>query len=123
MKRRRLIALISVCILAVLGLVAVGGGLVIMHTDVPRKVVQSRLAAAVNGAVYVGRVSGNPFSGITIDTLAIRDNMGELFLSSGRFATDYDVRDLMDTRLFLRHVIADHPYLHFRQYTNGDWNL
>jgi translocation and assembly module TamB len=123
MKRRRLIALISVCILAVLGLVAVGGGLVIMHTDVPRKVVQSRLAAAVNGAVYVGRVSGNPFSGITIDTLAIRDNTGELFLSSGRFATDYDVRDLMDTRLFLRHVIADHPYLHFRQYTNGDWNF
>ena len=123
MKRRRLIAIISVCILAFLGLVVVGGSLVIMHTDVPRELVQSRLGAAVNGSVYVGRISGNPFSGITIDTLAIRDKTGELFLSTGRVATDYDIRDLMDTRLFLRHLVAEHPYLHFRQYANGDWNF
>jgi hypothetical protein len=123
MKRRRLIAIISVCSLAFLGLVVVGGSLVIMRTDVPREIVQSRLGAAVNGSVYVGRISGSPFSGITIDTLAIRDKTGELFLSAGRTAADYDVRDLMDTRLFLRHVVSDHPYLHFRQYSNGDWNF
>src|SRR5436309_12204095 len=123
MKRRRVIAIIRICILAFVGLVTAGGGLVIMHTDVPRKIVQSRLAAAVNGSVYVGRISGNPFSGITIDTLAIRDNTGELFLSTGKVATDYDARDLMDTRLFLRHLIADHPFLRLRQYANGDWNF
>lgn len=123
MKRRRLIAIISVCILAFLGLVVVGGSLVIMHTDVPREFVQSRLAAAVNGSAYVGRISGNPLSGITIDSLAIRDKTGELFLSTGRVAADYDVRDLMDTRVLLRHLVADHPYLHFRQYSNGDWNF
>ena len=123
MKRRRLIAIISVCSLAFLGLVVVGGTLVIMHTDLPRKFVQSRLAAAVSGSVYVGRISGNPISGITIDTIAIRDKAGELFLSTGRVAADYDVRDIMDTRIFLHHLVADHPYLHFRQYNNGDWNF
>jgi translocation and assembly module TamB len=122
MKRRRLIAIISICILAAAGLVAVGATLVIMHTDVARRFVQSRLAAAVNGSVYVGRISGNPFSGLAIDSVAIRDRTGELFLSTGRTAADYDVRDLMDTRLFLRHLVADHPYIHFRQYANGDWN-
>src|SRR5258708_707871 len=123
MKRRRLIAIISVCSLAFLGLMVVGGSLVIMHTDVPREIVQSRLGAAVNGSVYVGRIAGNPFSGVTIDTLAIRDKTGELFLSTGRVAADYDVRDLIDTRLLLHPLVADHPYLHFRQYANGDWNF
>lgn len=123
MKRRRLIAIISVCTLAVLGLVAVVGVLVLMRTDVPRQIVQNRLKAGVNGSVYVGRISGNPLSGITIDSIAIRDPSGELFLSTGRVATDYDIRDIADTRLFLHHLIADHPYIHFRQYSNGDWNF
>src|SRR5258708_19905729 len=123
MKRRRLIAIISVCTLACLGLAVLGGSLTIMHTDVPRQFVQSRLAAAVDGSVHVGRISGNPFSGLTIDTLAIRDKSGELFLSAGRVAADYDVRDLMDTRVLLHHLVTDHPYLHFRQYANGDWNF
>ena len=122
MKRRRLIALVSVCTLFGLGLLAAIGGVVVMRTDLARRVVATRLAGAVNGSVYVGRITGNPFSGITVDTIAIRDRSGELFLSTGRVATDYDVRDLMDTRIFLRHLIADHPYLHLRQYANGDWN-
>src|SRR5258708_19284844 len=123
MKRRRLIAIISVCTLACLGLAVLGGSLTIMHTDVPRQFVQSRLAAAVDGSVHVGRISGNPFSGLTIDTLAIRDKSGELFLSAGRVAADYDVRDLMHTRVPLHHLVTDHPYLHFRQYPTADWNF
>ena len=61
-----------------------------------RGLIQNRLAAAVNGRVHVGRISGNPFSGITIDSLSIWDRKGELFFSTGKVAADYDVRDLMD---------------------------
>ena len=123
MKRRRLIAIVSVCTLLGLGLIAVVGSWALMRTDIPRRFVQQLIATGVNGTVYVGRISGNPFAGITVDSFAIRDRSGELFASTGKVTADYDIRDIMDTRLYLRHVVAEHPYVHFRQYQNYDWNF
>jgi translocation and assembly module TamB len=122
MKRRRLIAVISICTLAAFAVLAIAAGVVLMNTDLARQFIQGRVAAAVNGSVYIGRISGNPFSGIVIDSLAIRDRSGEMVLSTGRIAADYDIRDLMDTRLHLRHVIAERPFLHLRQREGGSWN-
>ena len=123
MKRRRLIALVSIFSLLGLGLLAVIAGVIVMRTDIARSFIADRLASAVNGKVHLGRITGNPFSGLTVDTLAIYDKNGELFLSTGRVTADYDVRDLIDTRLYLRQLVVDHPYLHLRQYANGDWNF
>src|SRR3954468_18756792 len=94
-----------------------------MRSDLPRRFIQNRFQSAVNGTVYLGRISGNPFSGITVDTFAIRDRSGELFVSTGKLAFDYDIRDVMDTRIYLHHVVAEHPYVHFRQFQNYDWNF
>src|SRR4051812_25220991 len=123
MKRRRLIALISVCTLAVLGLVAVVAGLIFVRTDLARRLVEGQIASAITGSVHVGRLSGNLFSGITIDSLEIRDASGEVFLSTGQAAVDYDIRDLMDTRLYLRHLVANHPYINLHQHPGGEWNF
>lgn len=122
MKRRRLIALISLCTLATFGVLAMVAGVVVMRTDMATNFVRSRIAAAVNGSVYLGRISGNPFSGITIDSLMIRDRAGEIVVSTGRVTTSYDIRDLIDTRIHLRHVVAEHPYLHLRRHASGKWN-
>jgi len=121
-KRRRLITLVSICTLLALGLATAAAVVVVMRTDIARRFVENRLASAVNGTVHVGRIRGNPFSGVTVDTLAIRDVTGELFLSTGHVAVDYDVRDLLAMRLFLRHLAASHPYVHVRQFANGEWN-
>jgi translocation and assembly module TamB len=122
MKRRRLIAIIALCTLAAIGVLMVVGGMVVMRTDVARNFVQGFLASRIDGSVYVGRISGNPLSGITIDTFAIRDRAGELVVSTGRVAVRYDIRDLADQRLYLRHVVAEHPHVHLRDFGEGRWN-
>jgi translocation and assembly module TamB len=122
MKRRRLIAIISVCTLLTIGLMMVIGVAVLMRTDVPRNFVQQVLASRINGSLYIGRISGNPLSGLTIDSIAVRDTTGELVLSTGRLTADYDIRDIIDARIYLRHVVVDHPHIHLRDYGRGKWN-
>src|SRR5688572_15834836 len=122
MKRRRLIAIISLCTLAALGIIGVVGVMVVMQTDVPRNFVRRLLTARVNGSVYVGRISGNPLGGLTIDSIAVRDTSGEMVFSSGRLAFDYDIRDLIDQRIYLRHLVVEHPHIHLRDYGKGNWN-
>src|SRR5258708_39317186 len=46
-----------------------------------------------------------------------------MVVSTGRVGAGCDVRDVMDARVRLHHLVTDHPYLHFRQYANGDWNF
>src|SRR3954469_7652302 len=121
MKRRKLIALISLCTVVVLGIAGAITVFALMHSDVPRRLIEVRLAAAVNGSVHLGRISGNPFRGLTIDTVAIRDKSGDLVISTGRLTADYDVRDIIDSRVFLRHVTAEHPLVKIRQIGNT-WN-
>jgi translocation and assembly module TamB len=122
MKRRRLIAIISLCTLLTIGLLMVIGGAVLMRTDTPRNFVQQLLQSRINGRLYVGRISGNPLAGLTIDSIALRDSTGEMVFSSGPVTFDYDVRDIMDSRVHLRHVNIEHPYVHLRDFGGGRWN-
>src|SRR4051812_37611810 len=122
MKRRRLIAIISVCTLLTIGLLMVIGVAVLMRTDVPRNFIQQVLASRINGSLYIGRISGNPLSGLTIDSIAVRDTPGELVLSPGPLTADYDTRDIIASRLYLRHVVVEHPHIHLRDYGRGKWN-
>ena len=122
MKRRRLIALISLCTLFAVGLLAVIAGAVLMRSDVPRNFVQQVLQSRINGRLYVGRISGNPLAGLTIDSIALRDSTGDMVLSTGRVSFDYDIRDIMDTRIHLRHVAVEHPSVHLRDFGENRWN-
>src|ERR1041384_6798348 len=99
MKRRRLIAIISLCTLLTIGLLMVVGVAVLMRTDVPRNFVQQLLQSRINGRLYIGRISGNPLAGLTIDSLALRDATGAMIVSTGPITVDYDVRDIMDSRI------------------------
>src|SRR5688572_19173519 len=101
MKRRRLIAIISLCTLAILGILVVVAGTVVMRTDMARNFVQTAIASRINGSVHIGRISGSPLAGLTVDTVAIRDSAGALVLSTGRLSVAYDIRDIVDTRIHL----------------------
>src|SRR5215208_4341176 len=102
MKRRRLIAIISLCTLFTIGLLMVVGGAILMRTDVPRNFIQQLLASRITGRLYIGRISGNLLAGLTVDSIAVRDSTGALVLSTGRVTVDYDIRDVMDSRIHLR---------------------
>jgi translocation and assembly module TamB len=59
---------------------------------------------AIQGTLYVGRVSGSIFTGLDIDTLEIRDRNDSLFVAAAHVSLAYDPRDLLDRRILLRNV-------------------
>lgn len=128
MRRRRLVALVSVTALALIALIAIGTGLFVTSTSYGRnsvlrdRVIKPLLQHAWHGSVYIGALHGNVLTGITIDTVAIRDTRGELFVSSGPITLTWDPRDIIDRRIFIRTARVEHPYVHLIQHENGDWN-
>lgn len=128
MRRRRLVALVSVAALALIALIAVGTGLFVTGTNYGRnnvlrdRVIAPLLQHAVHGSVYLGTLHGNLVTGLTLDTVAIRDKRGVLFISSGPITATWDPRDIIDRRIFIRTARIEHPYVHLIQHENDDWN-
>ncbi len=126
MSRRRVIALVSLGALVALGLFVLGGGLALTTTDGGQKAlrgwIQTRVAASMKGRIYIGPMHGSFLTGITIDSLELRDDEDSLFVATGRIAVEYDPRDIADRRLYLRRVDVRHPVVVLRQRENWSWN-
>ena len=127
MTRRRFIALISLCMLVVLGLIGVGVGLFFTRTESGqagvRRAIQRQVASKIKGRLYIGPMSGNYFTGLTIDSLELRDDEDSLFVATGRVKLEYDVRDIIDRRLHFRKVEVAHPVVVLRQHADYTWNF
>jgi translocation and assembly module TamB len=127
MSRRRFIGIVSLCTLLVLGLIVVVTGLVATRSDRGqaglRRWVEARIAGSIHGRVHIGRISGNWLTGVTIDSLEIRDDEDSLFVATGPIRVDYDPRDLVDRRLHLRRLDLLRPVVILRQHENWTWNF
>lgn len=113
-----LLALFSLVVLAVLGITQTERG-----REQVRQLIVSALKQRIHGSLYVGRITDGFFTGVTIDSIEIRDPDDSLFIATGRISVKYDLRDLLDQRILLRGVHAEHPVVHIRQHENGDWNF
>src|SRR5262245_39511938 len=127
MKRRKLVALVALIVFGFLGLLAVSAVLFVTRTQRGRDWVRSIATplvarAAKGGTVHIGRITGNFLTGFTIDTFAIRDKRGELFLSTGRISVVYNPRDILDYRIYIRRASIQHPYVHIVQRNDFSWN-
>ena len=113
--------------LVVLGLVVVSVGYLATRSDsgqqALRSWVQARVGSAMHGKLYIGRVSGNWFTGVTIDSLEMRDDEDSLFVATGPVHVEYDLRDLIDRRLHFRKVELARPVVILRQHENWTWNF
>src|SRR5260221_14738351 len=104
MTRRNFIAIVSLCVVVALGLIV--GGLGVFTTqsgdgqDALRHAIERRMRSSLNGSVYVGRIRGNFLTGVTIDSLEMRDDEDSLVLATGRISLEDDPRDLADRRLY-----------------------
>ncbi len=127
MTRRRFIALVSLCTLAVLGVIVLGVGVVATKTETGqralRKWVELQVGSSMHGKLHVGRVSGNFITGLEIDSLELRDDEDSLFVASGPIRLQYDPRDLVDRRLHFRQVEVQNPVIVLRQHENWSWNF
>jgi hypothetical protein len=113
-----LLALFSLAVLAIVGITQTDRG-----REEIRKLVVSALKQRVHGSLYVGRISDGFFTGVTIDSLAIRDPEDSLFISTGRVSVRYDLRDILAQRILLSDIHAEHPVVHIRQHEDGRWNF
>ena len=126
MTRRNFIALVSLCVFVALGAIVIGVGLYVTKSDYGqseiRKAIESQVASSINGKIHIGRVGGNFLTGVSIDSVEIRDDEDSLFVAVGRVSLRYDPRDLVDRRLFFSSVVLDHPTIVLRQHENWKWN-
>ena len=126
MTRRRLVALVSAIAMLAIGIVAM---LVIASVtstsygrDKVRDFLQSRISARVKGSVHIGRISGGMLTGVTIDSIEIRDADDSLFIATGPVTVQYDIRDFFDRRILLERLEVERPIVRIAQHENGDWN-
>ena len=112
-----LVGLLLIVILSVVGVTHTGFG-----QERVRRMVSTMLEGSVKGKVYVGQMSGGFFTGVTIDSVEMRDDEDSVFFASGPITVSYDPRDLFDRRILLSHLEANRPVVHLRQHENGDWN-
>src|SRR5688500_9850884 len=108
MTRRRRIFLAFVVIMVSVMLILVAGVVTLARSEWgTAKVVNfavDRVNRSSQGRMYIGRISGSIFTGMTIDTLEIRDKNDSLFVAGAKIQLEYDPRDLLDRRNLLRHV-------------------
>ncbi|MGE5098912.1 MAG: translocation/assembly module TamB domain-containing protein, partial [Deltaproteobacteria bacterium] len=129
MTRRRLVALVSAIVLASLLLLVFATGVFFLRTSVGRRKLRDVVVKPFvdrkfpNATIYMGQIAGSFIGSLTLDTLAIRDKRGELFLSTGRVTVGYNWRDLADNRIYVQHGDVQHPYVHIVQHANGEWNF
>src|ERR671915_1059469 len=127
MQRRRFVALVSALVLVVVVLAVFGVVVGVTRTSYGRNtlraVIEDQIASRMRGGkLHLGTLSGNLITGVTIDTIAIRDADDSLFFSAGRTTLVYDPRDLLDRRIVVRRLESEHPWVHIKQYPNGQWN-
>jgi translocation and assembly module TamB len=126
MTRRRLVALVSAIAMLAIGIVAMLVVASITGTSYGRNKVrdflQSRISARVTGSVHIGRISGGMLTGVTIDSIEIRDADDSLFIATGPITVQYDIRDFFDRRILLERLEVERPIVRIAQHENGDWN-
>ena len=126
MTRRNFIALVSLCVLVSLGAIVIGVALFATQSEygqsAMRHAIEARVKSSIDGTVHIGRISGSFLTGITIDSLELRDDEDSLFVATGKVTLRYDPRDLVDRRLYFRSVDIEHPAIVLRQHENWQWN-
>src|SRR5262249_46469339 len=89
--------------------------------EIARPIIASKVGG---GIVYLGKVSGNLITELTIDSIAIREkHNNDLFLSTGRVTLRFDIRDIIDKRILIRAAQVEHPFVHLVQHEKGVWNF
>jgi translocation and assembly module TamB len=128
MTRRRIVALTSAGVIFGIALIATILLVSLTQTaygrDRVRDFLLSRVTSAMSdrGTMYIGRMEGGLFTGVTIDSVAILDAEDSVFVAVGRVRIAYDPRDLLDRRVLIRRVELDRPVINLRRHANGEWN-
>ncbi|HKS06411.1 MAG TPA: translocation/assembly module TamB domain-containing protein [Gemmatimonadaceae bacterium] len=87
-----------------------------------RAQIEQRLAKAINGKVYVGRITGDLLSAPHIDSIEIRDADDSVLVATGRVTFKFTLGEAWRGVIALRDVNVEHPFIHIRRLASGKWN-
>jgi len=127
MSRRRVVASVSAIVLLAIGVAIVGGVAAFTQTAIGRErlraLAMTELGHVIHGHLYIGRVSGNLFTNISIDSLEVVDPQGFILLASGPISARYDPRDILDRRILVQRLSVEHPYIQLIHHRDDTWNF
>jgi translocation and assembly module TamB len=125
MGRRRHVALASAIAILVMGsgLAAALGGLTrsARGREWIRGQVERALASGIHGKIHVGTLGGSFLTGLTIDSLELREPNDSVFIATGPVRVTYDPRDIVDGVIFLRSLDVQRPFVRIQR-RNDEWN-
>ena len=88
-----------------------------------RRYAQSFLGrAAKGGHVYIGTVTGNLLTGVTVSDFVITDSVNQPFVAVARLRGDYGLSDLLHKRVWIDNVVLERPLIVLDRRPSGDWN-
>ncbi|MBX6332546.1 MAG: translocation/assembly module TamB domain-containing protein, partial [Gemmatimonadaceae bacterium] len=128
MSRRNIVAIASASVILFVGLVVAAVVLAVTQTSFGRERIRRLAIASIasslhgRGSMYVGHISGNLFTGLTVDSVMIRDAEDSLFVATGPIRVKYDPRDLLDKRLRLSYLELTRPVVYLRRHADRSWN-
>ena len=126
MSRRRLVVIASAVALLSAGLLVALVVVAVTQTSFGRERVRAYLegevAGRIRGSMHIGAISGSFLTGITIDSIEIRDHNDSLFLATGRITVRYDPRDLIDRRVLIEYIEIENPQMRIEEFDDGNQN-
>ena len=129
MRRLKITLLVALGLVAGLGLVVFGGGLLLLRTDWGNEWARSQIedglqrAVGTRGQVHMGALQIAPLGSFAIDSFAIRDAQGVLVLSSGPVRALFDVWPLTARVVRVRQLDIMRPRADFIADSSGHWNI
>ena len=127
MPRLRTIVLSLAATLLVVVAIVGGAAMWFLRTDSGHEFLRARAETFLGGLVkgrgtlHLGRVGGDLLSGITIDSIEVRDADDSLVIRSGPIAAHYNIGQFFDQRYALTDVTVERPVINLRQHADLSW--
>ena len=120
---RRLSRYVAIAVLSVV--VLLGAGVAVTQTswfkNWLRQKAVSQAAQYLNGELTISRLSGNVFTGITLEGVALRHE-GQTAVAMDRLSLDYSVVTMISDGLIIESLTLDNPTIRLTR-DNAGWNF
>ena len=126
-RRLRTIVLSLAAVLLVIAALAGGIAVWFLRTDSGHEFLRARAEAFLGGLIkgrgrlHVGRVGGDLLTGITIDSIEVRDADDSLVVRTGPIGAHYNIGDFLDKRYVLTDLSIQRPVVNLRQHADFSW--
>ena len=87
------------------------------------EVVTARSAALVHGSISIGRIEGNFFTWLTLDSVVVRDTSGFPLASAARVELRFQLANLIGKRVVFDRIALTRPRIFLEKHRNGRMNF